>query len=450
MAETLLDQTPVLGGAGTIYQRREGGSWYLYFWVKSERKRFRQSLETTDKALAIRTAEKIVLDALAKQQAGQKVWSATIAEVIDKWEVLQQDRLNRGEIRSKYYVRHLASVFRKQLGGCYGLQTPISALKQEDWDRYITFRGNQGVALDTIRVEVSHIRGLIGKVGLKLGADSIPDFKLHVPQIKRSRRVDTFAPEEFHSLIRALEHYVLPDSEDGLYERDWGLGAAKARENIPRSVNQDLEKSRRELLRYFVLVAASSGCRPHELAGEEIGSLRWRDVELMDLSMDVAVTRPAPTKKTIAVLHIREKTKTGQRSVPMAGGEYLREMREWSRYSGPDDFVFCDQFGIRAGKAVYMDSLRLHWHELLRRIGFDRFKPDLYTLRHYFATQRLKAGVPPFLVAKTLGHSIQELLRVYEHVLMGSEEVIRKVWIDETPKELKDEGLTILDELLAG
>jgi hypothetical protein len=55
--EIQLNQTPVLGGAGTVYQRKEGGPWYLYFWVKSERKRFRQSLETTDRPLAIRTAE---------------------------------------------------------------------------------------------------------------------------------------------------------------------------------------------------------------------------------------------------------------------------------------------------------------------------------------------------------------------------------------------------------
>jgi hypothetical protein len=60
---------------------------YLYFWVKAERKRFRQSLETTDKALAIRTAVQIVLDALARQQVGEKVLSASLGGVIDKWEV---------------------------------------------------------------------------------------------------------------------------------------------------------------------------------------------------------------------------------------------------------------------------------------------------------------------------------------------------------------------------
>ena len=316
MPEVLHNQTPVLGGAGTIYQRKAEGPWYLYFWLKKERKRFRQSLETTDKPLAIRTAEQIVLDALARQQAGQKVLSATIGEVIDKWVVLQHDRLARGEIRSADYIRHLASVFRKQLGGLYGLDTPISALKQEDWDRYVSYRGDQGVALDTIRVECSHIRGLVGKVGMKLGARLVPELNVFVPKHKRSRRTEAFTPDEFRDLLFALEEFVEPDNDEGQYLRDWSLGAAKAKRAAPKVVNQDLERSRRELLRWFVLVASSSGCRPHELAGEESGSLRWGDVEFKTVEVLVSHSHRHPTPKTIALLHIREETKTGARVVP--------------------------------------------------------------------------------------------------------------------------------------
>lgn len=116
MPEILLNQTPVLGGAGTVYQRKEGGPWYLYFWVKSERKRFRQSLETTDRPLAIRTAEQLVLDALARQQVGQKVLSSSLGEVIEKREVLQRDRLARGEIRSAEYIPYLAATLRQATG----------------------------------------------------------------------------------------------------------------------------------------------------------------------------------------------------------------------------------------------------------------------------------------------------------------------------------------------
>ena len=57
MPEVQQNQTPVLGRGGTSCRRKEDGPWPLEFWVKAERKRFRHSLETTDKGLAIRTAE---------------------------------------------------------------------------------------------------------------------------------------------------------------------------------------------------------------------------------------------------------------------------------------------------------------------------------------------------------------------------------------------------------
>lgn len=120
-------------------------------------------------------------------------------------------------------------------------------------------------------------------------------------------------------------------------------------------------------------------------------------------------------------------------------------MREWSRFSSDNDFVFADQFGIRAGKPVYMDLLRLQWRELLKRMGFERFTPDLYSLRHMWATRRLEAGAPPALIAKSLGYSLTELLKTYEHIDFQQESVIRSVWRDNTPEEFWDMGLVVAD-----
>jgi integrase len=156
------------------------------------------------------------------------------------------------------------------------------------------------------------------------GCQVVPELNVKVPKSQRSRRTQTFTSDEFHDLVDALEDFIAPDTEDGTYLRDWGLGAAKARQVVPKVVNQDLERSRREMLRFFVLVAAASGCRPHELAGEEDGSLRWRDVEFKDVLVKVSLSQREPTPKTVAILKVRELTKTGERSVPMVGGKYLK------------------------------------------------------------------------------------------------------------------------------
>ena len=74
----------------------------------------------------------------------------------------------------------------------------------------------------------------------------------------------------------------------------------------------------------------------------------------------------------------------------------------------------------------------------MRRVGFDRFKPDLYSLRHMWATRRLEAGAPPALIAKSLGHSLTELLKTYEHIDFQQEGVIRSVWQTNTPDEFRN------------
>jgi hypothetical protein len=125
----------------------------------------------------------------------------------------------------------------------------------------------------------------------------------------------------------------------------------------------------------------------------------------------------------------------------------LGVMRKWSRFAGDDDYVFADQYGIRAGKPVYLDALRLHWRQVISRMRFTRFKPDLYTIRHFWATQRLLAGAPPVMVAKSLGHSLQELLSVYEHLLLEDEAVIRQVWKSNTPVSLQKQGIVVPDAI---
>jgi hypothetical protein len=89
------------------------------------------------------------------------------------------------------------------------------------------------MALDTIRVECSHIRRLVGKVGMKLGARLVPEMQVFVPKYQRARRTETFTTAEFHSMLDPLGEFIEPDTPDGTCLRDWGLGAAKARQQVP-------------------------------------------------------------------------------------------------------------------------------------------------------------------------------------------------------------------------
>ena len=456
-SEVQVDKHPVLGGKGYVYRRKEGGSFYLYAWVKEERKRLRKSLDTTDLEVAERLAEAEVLQVLAKTQVGQRVFSDTLGDVVDAWEDLQQKRWKAGEVRSQDFLKDKATWFRRHFGEVFGLDTPVGDLQQRDWDRFLEHRRGQ-VKADTLAAELSYVRSLVRQVGLKKGAALVPEFNLTRKRgwKSQSRRTTTFTPDEFRSFRRAVHAYPTPEVkvEGGKdrYRRDWQVGHRNDRAKVSQNFDQDLEGSRRVLLRYLFEVLAFSGCRPHEVAGSEErpheSALRWRDVVWLDKTFTGTQLNKTRTEHQLVVLRVRAETKTGSRSVTTLLGKQLQSLRKWSRYQGDDDFVFAEQYGKRQGRPVLLTALREHWREVCRRQGlrgFNRFVPDLYSLRHYFATERLAAGVPPVFVAKTLGHSLQELFQTYEHVLTETEEFQRTLWSVTTPKELADAGLQVVE-----
>ncbi len=456
MAEVRLDEVAVLGGKARVYRRVPGGTFHVYLWLSKEKKRLRKALDTADLGEATRKAEALVLDVLQRQSLGQKVLAATLGEVVDAWEAKHRERLQRGELRSRKSFENHTRFFRRHLGALYGLETPVSRLTQGqrvngepaplDWDRFVPYRLAQGVALDTVRGEASYFRSLVQQVGLKLGASVLPEFDVVVPKHLKARRRETFSRDEFHKVRRFCHTYPRPDADDGKgYVRNWALNKGRDK-RPPQRFNQELEFTRRVLLRYFVEVAAFSGLRPHELAGDENAALRWRDVRFQELEVTSTELNKTATTHTVALLHVRGETKTGERTVPTLCGTQLKALKRWTKYPDSDDFVFADQTGTNGGSPVRLDALRQHWREVLdHRLEFKRFKADLYSLRHYFATERLAAGVEPFKVAKLLGHSLQELERTYAHLLTAEERFVRSVWKETTPTVLADLGVVVVD-----
>ena len=458
MPEQRLHLFEVLGG-GKVYQRVDGGKWHLYLWLSKEKKQLRQCLETTDKRLAGEKANELVFDCLKRQAAGQRVLGATLGQVVDAWEQKHQLRLEQGELRSKKSFENHTRFFRKHLAALYGLDTPVSKLTQGekvdgepaelDWDRYVPYRlkGDPPVALDTVRGECAYLRALVKQVGLDLGASVVPEFNLFVPPHLKSKRQHTFTREEFQDFRHVLRTFPLPDTNDGKFVRNFAATPREV-EGKGRRCNQDLERTRRVLLRYLVETLAFSGCRPHELAGPPHAALRWCDVEFKEFTVNSTELNRTTTKHEVAVLKVRPQTKTGARSVPTLFGKQLKSLRKWSKHSNPEDFVFAEQTGLKDGNPVDLDALREQFREVVARCklhGWSRFKPDLYTLRHYFATERLTAGVEPFKVAKLLGHSLAELERTYAHLLTAEERFVRSVWKETTPAELAEVGVVVVD-----
>jgi integrase len=202
------------------------------------------------------------------------------------------------------------------------------------------------------------------------------------PKIKLNRRTH-FDPPDWAKLTRFL--------------REWGKqgrtakGGGKGRERL--------------LLTNYVLILASTGIRVGEAR-----MLRWRDIQY------------DKDRSGSPIVVLSPKGKTGEREViarNFAVKDYfdrIRAMRETEthRKVERDDFAFCN----REGKPI--GSFKKGFQNLISKASVESDshgqRRTIYSLRHTYATFRLREGTHHFHLAQNLGTSVKMLEEYYGHV----------------------------------
>ena len=202
------------------------------------------------------------------------------------------------------------------------------------------------------------------------------------PKVKLNRRPH-FDASDWTKLTRFLREWVKQGKS--------GEGGGKTRE--------------RALLTNYVLILANTGIRVGEAR-----MLRWRDVH----------TDKDKNGSSIVVLSV--KGKTGEREVIARNFEVwsyferIRAMREaeLKRKVNRDEFVFCN----REGKPI--GSFKKGFQNMVAKAGveYDTYgqRRTIYSLRHTYATFRLREGVHHFHLAQNMGTSVKMLSEFYGHV----------------------------------
>jgi len=201
---------------------------------------------------------------------------------------------------------------------------------------------------------------------------SVPD--MVVPKAKHTRR-PTFTIEEYRVLIRKLRSWV-KEAEGKANWRD------------------------RYVFQQVFLILANSGLRVGELRG-----LRWADLRTVQ-------TNDGPRM-------IGSVTgKTGSREFVMqpSGPTYVERLNELrKRELGKDlpyyDLVVCHRDGteILSFKRAFKNLLEYAEVPEMKN-GMAR---TIYSLRHFYATQRLSNETNPFLLARQMGTSVEMLEKFY-------------------------------------
>jgi integrase len=161
-----------------------------------------------------------------------------------------------------------------------------------------------------------------------------------------------------------------------------------------------------------LVLAAFMGLR----RGEAL-AVRWQDVDLAGGS--ITVTRQLTASR--GTLSFTEpKTRQGRRTVPMpqvavdllSAVKAARRRELMPRQMWDESALVCCG---RAGQPIRPDSFT---HELHKRVKQHGLEPlHLHQLRHTFATESLRAGERPDVVAAMLGHTnVSTTLGIYADV----------------------------------
>ena len=216
---------------------------------------------------------------------------------------------------------------------------------------------------------------------------------------KEKARRPSFTNEEYKKLYEYMRGWV-KEKNIGAQPRINGT-FAKLKEGQAVKKKHALHFWHREQLRNYVLFMANSGLRPNEAR-----QMRWGDIHWSGYAEKQFVK-------------VRATTKTGERDTfPLPSAfTYLDRHKSSSRFTEDDDFVFCDHKGrpiqdFNKTLSTLLDKLGIKYDESGR-------KRSVYSLRHFYATQRLSSKDAKLEIeelAENMGTSPTTIFQHYRHI----------------------------------
>lgn len=217
------------------------------------------------------------------------------------------------------------------------------------------------------------------------------------------------------------EHLILPEPVDTVRLADIPtveqvnrlieVARKGIRYDEPENPHHPWEVMPHETFARMVGVMAGTGMRPSEIAG-----LRWRDVSLDKMTIDVVVQATKDGKGVKS-----PKTLQGKRVIPMSldVATLLRQQRA-EGVEGPEGTVFGTSRGARFNAGRMGDIYR----KFKTAAGMGDLR--LYSLRHFYASRLIASGGSVKAVSEVMGHKSPEItLAVYTHLWPGDLDSIR-------------------------
>ena len=353
-------------------------NWYCRIKLPKEDRYKTLSLKTSDINEARDKAFDQDADVRFRIRHEIPVFDKTFGQVAEEFSAFQKERSEAGEI-SFHRWRVMHSHIKTQLNPYIGT-VQITQLGEDRWKAFPAWRQKNGkgrsggrVSDGTIRDEMATFRSIMAYAAGKKYVRDSQVFKSRLP-LSKARR-EEFTPPEYRKLHS--------------FARSW----IKAARN-------DLGTWYRTMAYNFVLIMTNTGMRPSEAR-----NLRWRDVASQTDKQDRQFVR----------MNVRGKGKFRTLVAASNVATYLDRIKQISKHTGPDDFVFVTDEGKMARTLYYSLVERLLIESGLQTSSSGG-RRSTYCFRHTYATFRLTEGVDVYFLAKQMGTSVKMIEDHYGHV----------------------------------
>ena len=366
---------------------REGtANWQIHYKVQSLNKWLRKSAGTKDLATAKIVAEDFAADTRAAERRGYPVVSKKFKVVAEVVSAKFKEQIKHGTGKKKYadYYRAIDQYLIPFFGNYNVDRITPAVLNEFDIWRYkhIGRRLKQST-------QNTHNLALNSVFDHAIESGYMTEYLR--PKYKNTGEAGEARGFFTHEELIALQQYLQQWTTEGRTQ-----------------ATRDL----RELLCFFVAFVAGTGVRP----GTETKELQWRHIEFLEKDHTRLIHIHLPQGKTgarkIIARHelwpVLEKLRelqpafvdlTLDQLIESKSNEYVFRMRTGER---PYSFVNAFGDGIRAAGMLTN--------------GKDTQERSLYSLRHYYATQRILEGYTYEELEAQMGTSADMLQKHYNHL----------------------------------
>lgn len=354
-------------------------NWYCRIKIPKADRYKTLSLKTSDINEAKDKAFEQDADIRFRLKHDIPVFNRTFAQVAEEFLAFHKQRMEAGHISFHRY-RVMASHVKTQLNPYVG-STQITLITGDKWKTYPIWRQQTGkgrsggrVSDGTIRDEMNTFRMIMWYAFSKKYAQESQTFRGgSLPKAKARR--EEFTPEEYRKLHS--------------FARAW---IKKAR--------TDYNVWHRTVAYNFILIMTNTGMRPSEAK-----NLRWRDVGRGKDRQGREFVR----------LSVRGKAKFRTLVAASSVANYLDRIREISKATGDDDFVF-STFEGGSSKTLYYGIIERLLIDSKLQLSSSGSRRSTYCFRHTYATFRLTEGVDVYFLANQMGTSVKMIEDHYGHI----------------------------------